>query len=569
MPSSPINSKTNTLKKEDRPKAVWAVFFASIIAFMGLGLVDPILPAIATQLRASPSEVTLLFTSYNAVMAVAMLVTGAISSRLGIKNTLLLGMFIIALFSTLGGLSNDVWTIIGLRGGWGLGNALFVATALTAIVTLSQTSVAKAVILYEAAIGLGLSIGPLLGGLLGGISWRYPFIGVGLLMSSAFILLIILMTNSKERKTENVIKTHTSILDPVRALKHRPIRIFGITAFLYNFGFFTILAYAPFVMGLNALGIGLVFVGWGSSLAITSVFIAPKLIERFGTIHSICVMLTIYAVILLFMGIWTSVQWVIIVSIIFSGAVSGTNNTLITTAVMKATSIETSTASASYSFLRFIGAAIAPALAGILAGLYSPHVPFLVGAVLVFSSVIFVYINRRHVYHVDNSKPDIEALDEIQESNVLKVKDFMVHNVISVNKNTSIRDVLNLLVENHIDGVPVVDNYNNLIGIISDGDIIRYLSPKEELFLDFVYTILVDEGESGQSVVTEKINKTVANMMHQKHLYTVKEDDTFEKAIRILSHHHFKQLPVLDLNNKVIGLITRGDIINNILKNIY
>jgi MFS family permease len=567
MPLSSINSQTNTIKGEGKPKAVWAVFFASIIAFMGLGLVDPILPAIASQLKASPGEVTLLFTSYNAIMAIAMLVTGAISSRLGIKNTLLIGMFIIAVFSTLGGLSNNVWTIIGLRGGWGLGNALFVATALTAIVTLSKTSTAKAVILYEAAIGLGLSIGPLLGGLLGDISWRYPFIGVGLLMSSAFILLIVSMTNSKEEKTENIVKPHTSILDPIRALKHRPIRIFGITAFLYNFGFFTILAYAPFVMGLNALGIGLVFVGWGSSLAITSVFIAPKLIERFGTIQSICVMLTIYATILLVMGIWTSIQGVIIVSIVLSGAVSGTNNTLITTAVMKATSIETSTASASYSFLRFIGAAIAPALAGILAALYSPHIPFIVASVFVFGSVIFIYLNRHHVYHVDKS--DTEELEEIPEGIVLKVKDFMVHDLISVKENTSIRYILKLLVENHIDGVPVVDNYNNLIGIVSDGDIIRYLSPKEEFFLDFVYTILVDEKETEQRVVTEKINKKVANMMHQKHLYTVKENDTFENAIRILSHHHFKQLPVLDLENKVIGIITRGDIIKIILNNYY
>ncbi|MGB9202092.1 MFS transporter [Methanobacterium sp.] len=566
MPLSSNNSKTNTIKGEGRPKAVWAVFFASIIAFMGFGLVDPILPAIASQLKASPSEVTLLFTSYNAIMAIAMLVTGAISSRLGIKNTLLIGMVIIAVFSTLGGLSNNVWTIIGLRGGWGLGNALFVATALTAIVTLSKTSTAKAVILYEAAIGLGLSIGPLLGGLLGDISWRYPFIGVGLLMSSAFILLIVSMTKSKEEKTENIVKTHTSILDPIRALKHRPIRIFGITAFLYNFGFFTILAYAPFVIGLNALGIGLVFVGWGSSLAITSVFIAPKLIERFGTIQSICVMLTIYATIFLVMGIWTSIQEVIIISIILSGAVSGTNNTLITTAVMKATSIETSTASAAYSFLRFIGAAIAPALAGILAAIYSPHIPFIVASVFVFGSVIFMFINRHQVYHVDRSEAKIE---EQLGSSVLKVKDFMVHNVISVKENTSIGYILKLLVENHIDGVPVVDNYNNLIGIVSDGDIIRYLSPKDEFFLDFVYTILVDEQETEQRVVTEKINKTVANMMHQKQLYTVKEDDTFENALRILSHHHFKQLPVLDLENKVIGIITRGDIIKTILNNYY
>jgi len=59
---------------QGQPRAVWAVFFACIIAFMGLGLVDPILPAIASQLGASPSQVALLFTSYNAIMAVAMMV---------------------------------------------------------------------------------------------------------------------------------------------------------------------------------------------------------------------------------------------------------------------------------------------------------------------------------------------------------------------------------------------------------------------------------------------------------------------------------------------------------------
>ncbi len=45
----------------DQPTAVWAIAFASIIAFMGLGLVDPILPAIAHKLHASHSDVTLLF----------------------------------------------------------------------------------------------------------------------------------------------------------------------------------------------------------------------------------------------------------------------------------------------------------------------------------------------------------------------------------------------------------------------------------------------------------------------------------------------------------------------------
>lgn len=393
-----------TTQKEGQPIAVWAVFFACIIAFMGLGLVDPILPAIAKQLKATPSQVTLLFTSYNAVMAVAMLITGAISTRLGIKMTLISGVIIIAIFSAAGGLSNNIWAIVGLRGGWGLGNALFVATALTAIVTLSKNGTAKAVILYEAAIGLGISVGPLLGGELGAITWRGPFLGVAALMVVAFICLVVLMPGQKKLNAAqpgHKAKT-TSLLDPFRALKHRPIVVFGLTACLYNFGFFTLLAYTPFVMGLDAHGLGYVFIGWGVLLAVTSVFMAPRLQQRFGTISSMCMMLFLFALVLIAMGIWTHTQWLLIVAVIFAGALLGNNNTLITTAVMNAAPIERSTASAAYSFLRFLGGAVAPYLAGKLAEWFSPHVPFIVGGCFVLVSVLFVLMNRKHVSHVDS-----------------------------------------------------------------------------------------------------------------------------------------------------------------------
>ncbi len=382
-------------------KAVWAVFFASIIAFMGIGLVDPILPAIAKNLHATPSEVTLLFTSYNAVMAVAMLITGVISSRLGIKWTLLSGIIIIAIFSALGGMSNGIWNLVGLRGGWGLGNALFVATALAAIVSLSSSGIAKAIVLYEAAVGLGISVGPLLGGWLGGISWRGPFLGVAALMMIAFIFLISFMPKTTN---ENTVTTKTSLLDPFRALKHRSLLIFGISAALYNFGFFTLLAFAPFVMNLDEHGLGFVFLGWGILLAITSVFMAPSLQERFGTVKSMCAMLTLFALLLAVMGIWTDKQWVIISAIVIAGAILGNNNTLITTAVMNSAPVERSTASAAYSFLRFIGGAIAPFLAGKLSEWFNPHIPFLVGAGFVFLSVLVIWFNKKHISHVDDTE---------------------------------------------------------------------------------------------------------------------------------------------------------------------
>src|SRR6185369_11607833 len=83
--------------------------------------------------------------------------------------------------------------IVGFRAGWGLGNALFIATSLAVIVGSASGGFAGAIILYETALGIGIAIGPLLGGELGGISWRGPFFGVSALMAIALIATIVLV----------------------------------------------------------------------------------------------------------------------------------------------------------------------------------------------------------------------------------------------------------------------------------------------------------------------------------------------------------------------------------------
>lgn len=378
-------------QQEKQPKAVWAVAFACVISFMGLGLVDPILPAIAESLKATPSQVSLLFTSYNLITGIAMLITGFVSSRIGSKPTLLIGLTLIIIFSALGGFSNGISQLVVFRGGWGLGNALFIATALAVIVGVSTGGTAKAIILYEAALGLGISVGPLLGGELGSISWRGPFLGVAVLMAIAFVAITILLpTLPKPAKK-------SSILDPFRALKHRGLLTLAITAFLYNFGFFTLMAYTPFVMNLDEHGLGYVFFGWGMLLAITSVFVAPLLQKRVGTLKSMVVVLLLFAADLLVMGIWTSSLTTVIIAVIVAGAFLGTNNTLITTAVMEVSPAERSIASASYSFVRFIGGAAAPFLAGKLAEWFNPHVPFYFGAFAVVIGVFVAISGRKYL----------------------------------------------------------------------------------------------------------------------------------------------------------------------------
>ncbi|WNQ10957.1 MFS transporter [Paenibacillus aurantius] len=381
----------------DQPKAVWAVAFACVISFMGLGLVDPILPAIAEKLHASKSQVSLLFTSYNLVTGIAMLITGVVSSRIGVKWTLLSGILLIVLFSALGGAAGSIEGIVGYRGGWGLGNALFIATALSAIVGLSTSGTARAIILYEAALGLGISVGPLLGGELGSISWRGPFFGVSVLMAIAFISIVFLLPKTPKPKNRS------SLADPFKALGYPALMTLAITALLYNYGFFTLLAYSPYVMELNEHGLGYVFFGWGMMLAITSVFVAPRLQRRFGSVRSICAMLILFAVDLLVMAAGTIQHSpkTVIIAVIAAGIFLGINNTLITTAVMQAAPVERSVASAAYSFVRFVGGAISPWLAGKLSEWYRAESPFYMGAFMVLIGVVVLIARRRHLSGID------------------------------------------------------------------------------------------------------------------------------------------------------------------------
>jgi len=372
-----------------QPKAVWAVAFACVISFMGIGLVDPILPALSIKLHASPSQVELLFTSYLVVTAVAMLFTGFVSSRIGAKRTLIAGLVLIVVFSALAGTAGSIGGIVGFRAGWGLGNALFIATSLAVIVGSASGGFAGAIILYEAALGIGIAVGPLLGGELGGISWRGPFFGVTVLMAIALIATIVLVqpTPKPERKV--------SLLDPIKALRHRGLLTMGLTALCYNWGFFTVLGFAPFPMGLTAHQLGYVFTGWGVLVAAFSIFGAPWLQARFGIARTLYVNLALFAIDILIIAVFTDSKAVLICAVITAGAFIGVNNTITTQAVMTVAPVERPIASASYGFIRFIGGGLAPFAAAKLAEHTNVHVPFYVGAASVVLAIAVLATGHR------------------------------------------------------------------------------------------------------------------------------------------------------------------------------
>jgi MFS transporter, ACDE family, multidrug resistance protein len=401
-----------------QPKAVWAVAFACVISFMGIGLVDPILPALAGQLHASPSQVELLFTSYLVVTAVMMLVTGWVSSRIGAKRTLITGLVIIVVFAALAGATGSIGGIIGFRAGWGLGNALFIATSLSVIVASASGGFAGAIVLYETALGLGIATGPLLGGVLGDISWRGPFFGVSVLMAISLIATIILLPPTPKPTRRE------SLTEPIKALRHRSLATTSVVGLLYNWGFFTLLGYSPFLMHLSAISLGVVFFGWGVLVAIFAVWGAPALKTRFGTPRTLYGNFTLLAIDLAVIGIWPDNRTVVIVAVIVAGAFVGVNNTLVTTAVMSIAPVERPVASATYGFVRFIGGGLAPFAAAKLVEHYNTHVPFLLGTATLIAAALMLSTVHSALDAADRgevSQPELNDLDRVEREDEAQV----------------------------------------------------------------------------------------------------------------------------------------------------
>jgi predicted MFS family arabinose efflux permease/nucleotide-binding universal stress UspA family protein len=277
-------------------------------------------------------------------------------------------------FSALAGSSHTINQIIDFRAGWGLGNALFIATSLAVIVGSASGGFTGAIILYETALGVGIALGPLIGGELGAISWRGPFYGVTVLMGISLAATIAFVKGTPRSARP------TSIMEPIRALRHRGLATMSATALFYNWGFFTLLAYTPFLMHLGIHQLGYVFTAWGVLVAIFAVFVAPRAQRRFGTPKTLYVNLALLAADLLVIAIFPSSKITLIVAVIISGAFIGLNNTLTTQAVMLVAPVEKSIASASYGFVRFIGGGLAPYCASKLAIAFNVHVPFYLAA---------------------------------------------------------------------------------------------------------------------------------------------------------------------------------------------
>jgi CBS domain-containing protein len=147
---------------------------------------------------------------------------------------------------------------------------------------------------------------------------------------------------------------------------------------------------------------------------------------------------------------------------------------------------------------------------------------------------------------------------------MLKAKDIMTRDVITVKLSGTIEELARLLVEHRISGAPVVDGKGNLIGIITENDLIRknkrfHIPTIIRLFDAFIMV-------QSQSMIEEEIKAMAAaevGDIYSKQPVTVSEETPVDEIATIMSERKVHLIPVVD-GKKIRGIIGKIDVIRGL-----
>ena len=152
-----------------------------------------------------------------------------------------------------------------------------------------------------------------------------------------------------------------------------------------------------------------------------------------------------------------------------------------------------------------------------------------------------------------------EAVDEggTRKSLLMSI---MKTDVFSLSKDATVEEAMRLFVEKSISAAPIVDEAGEPVGFISDGDILKRLSPRRESFTDPI--VLINSTVNDDEGYDEKLAKVMqmrASEIGAASPICVSVHSNLTDVCRVLSENHLKKVPVLE-SGHIVGIINRSDI---------
>jgi CBS domain-containing protein len=149
---------------------------------------------------------------------------------------------------------------------------------------------------------------------------------------------------------------------------------------------------------------------------------------------------------------------------------------------------------------------------------------------------------------------------------IMKAHEIMISQVYKVKESDAVRAVVEKFIEHRISGLPVVNERNEIVAYVSDGDIMRYIGKHKDLIMDSFYYVAMIKGDDEEFAerVQRLLNLNVLKIAKKK-VIKVSWDEEVEDVAAILGNKQIKKLPVVR-NGVLVGIISRGDVIRHSFK---
>lgn len=145
----------------------------------------------------------------------------------------------------------------------------------------------------------------------------------------------------------------------------------------------------------------------------------------------------------------------------------------------------------------------------------------------------------------------------------MQVRDVMTSPVISIGAGAQINDAIKLMLQSHLSGLPVIDSNGRLVGILSEGDLLRRVELGTERHRPrWIETFLIPGRSATDYVHT---HGRVVDEIMTRELVTAEETTPLEDAVSLMEHKSIKRLPILRAG-ALVGIVTRADLLRALLR---
>ena len=215
------------------------LFFTLVVNMLGFGMIIPIIPFYIESFGASGSELGMLMASFAVMQFIFSPIWGSLSDRYGRKPFIVLGVVGNGIAMLFMGLSTQLWMLFASRALSGILSSATLPTAMAYIGdSTSDENRGGGMGVIGAAMGMGMVIGPGLGGWLAGSSLSMPFYVAAALSLVALIFVLLVLPESlpKDKRSTETGKIQGPRLGEMSKALFSPIGILLVMAFILSFG---------------------------------------------------------------------------------------------------------------------------------------------------------------------------------------------------------------------------------------------------------------------------------------------------------------------------------------------